>query len=162
MLELRQKTSEILTFEKHYQITYIRWLKRSIQRIVKSIYTPYFSSFSNFKILHQLIKSFVNPILNRVFGSSEHYFLKSDLNSLKNLKIDRLQTKQTIIHTRRLQSVPMDKVCKVYGSICVNLIIRFFCGRGFRSPILTFLFFCRRGMPKWHSYPGNAKRRSYR
>ena len=63
---------------------------------------------------------------------------------MKNLKIDRLQTKQTIIHTRKLQCVPMDKVCKVYGSIGVNLIIRFFCGRGFRSPIL-YLLFCGRG-----------------
>ena len=102
-----------------------------------------FFSFSNFKNLHQLIKSFIIPILNRVYSQSKCYFLKSDSNNLnnsnnlKNLKIDLLQTKQTITHTRKLQSVPKDKVCKVCGTMGFNLIIRLFCRRGFRSTILT-------------------------
>ena len=98
MLKLRQKTSEILTFEKHSQTMYIRWLKKLVQRIVKAKFTTYFFSFSNFKILHLLIKSFVIPTPNRVFGTLKSHFLKSDLknlknlNYLKNLKTDQLQT----------------------------------------------------------------------
>ena len=97
MIELRLKTSEISTFERPFKIIYVRWLKKSVQRNFKASYTGYFFSFSNFKILHRLIKTFVIPILNEVFGTSKCHFLKSDLKNLKNLKIDRLQTKQTII-----------------------------------------------------------------
>ena len=165
MLELRQKTSEISTYEKHFQIMYIRWLKKPIQRIFKASHTGYFFSFSNFKILHQFYKTFVNPIFNRVYSPSKCHFLKSDLknlknlNSLKNLKIDQLQTKQTIIHTRKLQNVHKDKITlrmgRVFPSDVYNSSLQ---EQIFRLVQFLNLLFCRRGMPKWHSYPPNAIR----
>ena len=123
MLELRLKPTILSFIENCSQNIYSHSLKKPVQRIVKSSYTTYFSSFSSFKILHRLIKSFVIPILNRVFGSSKRHFLKSNLknlknlNSSKNLKIDRLQTEQTIIHTRKLQSVPKDKITLRSGEV---------------------------------------------
>ena len=93
MLELQQEYSELSPYKQ-------------IQRKINANSTEYFFSFSNFKILHLLIKSFVIPTLNRVFGSLKNHFLKSNsknlknLNSSKNLKLDRLQTKQTIIHQK--------------------------------------------------------------
>ena len=143
------------TFENHSQIMYILWLKLS--------YTVYFSSFSSFKILHQFYKTFVNPILNRVYSPSKCHFLKSDLknlknlNNLKNLKIDRLQTKQTIIDTRKLQIYPKDKFTRRRGRISppdvYNSSLQ---ERIFQIVQFLNLIFCRRGMPKWHSYPTNA------
>ena len=108
MLELRLKTSEMSTFENHSHIMYILRLKKQVQRIINEKSTTYFFSFSNFKILHQLIKSLVIPTPHRVYNQSKCHFLKSNsknlknLNSSKNLKIDLLQTIKTIIHTRKL------------------------------------------------------------
>ena len=84
MLELRQKTSEISTFERPFKIMYVRWLKKPVQRNFKASYTEYFFSFSNFKILHRFFKTFVIPILNGVYSTSKCHFLKSDLKNLKN------------------------------------------------------------------------------
>ena len=95
MLELQQKYSELLPFENRSQNIFIQSLKKQLQRNIKANSTEYFFSFSNFKILHLLIKSFVIPIPNRVFGALKNHFLKSDLknlknlNSSKNLKINR-------------------------------------------------------------------------
>ena len=103
MLELRQKYSDLQTFENRSQNIYSKRLKRQIQRKIKANSTEYFFSFSSFKILHLLIKSFVIPILDRVFGALKNHFLKSDLknlknlNSSKNLKINRNPIKLNII-----------------------------------------------------------------
>ena len=84
MLELQRKHSELSPYKQ-------------IQRKIKANSTEYFFSFSSFKILHLLIKSFVIPTLNRVFGSLKNHFLKSNSKNLKNLKksknlkLDRLQ-----------------------------------------------------------------------
>ena len=159
MLDLQLKHSELSPFENSSQNIYSQNLKKQRQRKIRANSSIYFSSFSNFKILHLLIQSFVIPTLNKVFGALKDHFLKSNLknlknlNSSKNLKIDRIQTEQTIIHTRKLQSVPKDKsaLCRdgvstpdVYNSSWQERII----------PLVQFfdLLFCRRGMPKWHSY----------
>ncbi len=73
MLELQQEYSELSPYKQ-------------IQRKINANSTEYFFSFSNFKILHLLIKSFVIPTLNRVFGSSKHHFLKRLLKKLEKLK----------------------------------------------------------------------------
>ncbi len=65
MLELQPKYSEL---SPHKQI----------QRKINANSTEYFFSFSNFNILHRLIKSFVIPIPNRVYGSLKNHFLKSN------------------------------------------------------------------------------------
>ena len=110
---------ELSPFENRSQNIYSLNLNKQIQRKINANSTEYFFSFSSFKILHRLIKSFVIPTLNRVFGLLKNHFLKSNsknlknLNSSKNLKFDRLQTKQTIIHPRKLQNVPMDKIIQV-------------------------------------------------
>ena len=123
MLEPQQKHSKSQTFENRSQNIYSQNLKKQIQRKIQANSTEYFFSFSNFKILHLFIKSFVIPIPNRVFGALKNHFLKSNLknlknlNSSKNLKTDRLQTKQTIIHTRKLQSVPKDKISLRSGEV---------------------------------------------
>ena len=85
LLELQLKPSEMSTIESHSQMMYIGRLKIQIQRIMRSSYTTYFSSFSSFEILHLLIKSFVIPTLNRVYSLLKYHFLKIDL---KNLKLD--------------------------------------------------------------------------
>ena len=71
MLELQRKHSEL---SPHKQI----------QRKINANSTEYFFSFSNFKNLHQLIKSFVIPIPNTVYSTSKSNFLKSDSKNLKN------------------------------------------------------------------------------
>ena len=162
MLELQQKYSELQTFENRSQNIYSKRLKKQIQRNIKANSTVYFFSFSSFKILHLLIRSFVIPFPNRVFGALKNHFLKSNLknlknlNSSKNLKIDRLQTKQTIIHTKKLQSVPMDKISLRSGEVSppdvYNSSLQ---KRIFWLVQFLNLLFCRRGMPKWHSYPVN-------
>ncbi len=65
MLELQRKHSEL---SPHKQI----------QRKINANSTEYFFSFSNFKILHLLLKFFVIPIPNRVYGSLKNHFLKSN------------------------------------------------------------------------------------
>ena len=65
MLELQQEYSKLSPYMQ-------------IQRKIKANSTEYFFSFSNFKILHLLIKSFVIPTPNRVFGSLKNHFLKSN------------------------------------------------------------------------------------
>ena len=104
------------TFENHSHILYILNLKLQVQRIINEKTTTYFFSFSNFKNLHQLIKSFVNPTTHRVYSQSKCHFVKTDLknlknlNNLKNLKINRLQTKQTVIHTRKLLCILLIRI----------------------------------------------------
>ena len=96
MLELRLRPSELFPFENCSQIIYTHTLKKQVQRIIKLIYTTYFFSFSSFKILHQLIKSFVIPILNRVYSLSEHHFLKKRLKKLEKLKeLEKLEIRPT-------------------------------------------------------------------
>ncbi len=113
MLELQLKHSELSPFENRSQNIYSQNLNKQIQRNINANSTEYFFSFSNFKILLRLIKSFVIPIHNRVFGSLKSNFLKSNsknlknLNNSKNLKLDRLQTIQTIIHTRKLHCISL-------------------------------------------------------
>ncbi len=113
MLELQLKTSEILTIENHSQIIYIRSLIKQVQWIIKVSFTTYFFSFSNFKILHLLIKSFVIPIPNRVYSELKSHFFKSDSKNLKNLKnsknlkIDLFQTMHTIIYISKLQCISL-------------------------------------------------------
>ncbi len=115
MLELQRKHSEL---SPHQQI----------QRKINKNSTEYFFSFSNFKILHLLLKSFVIPILNRVFGSLKNHFLKSNsknlknLNNSKNLKLDRLQTKQTIIHTRKLQCISLLRIIHTDIILFIELV----------------------------------------
>ena len=104
MLELQLKPSELSVLEKYTKSRYSLSVKKQVQQIIKASYTTYFSSFSSFIILHQLIKSFVIATYNRVYSQLKSHFLKSDLknlknlNSLKNLKIDRLR----IVHTDRI------------------------------------------------------------
>ncbi len=78
MLELQQKYSELQTFENRSQNIYSKRLKKQIRRKINTNSTEYFFSFSNFKILHLLIKSFVIPTPNRVYGSLKKHFLKSN------------------------------------------------------------------------------------
>ena len=101
MLELQLKPSELSVFEKYTKSRYSLSVKKQVQQIIKASYTTYFSSFI---ILHQLIKSFVIATQNRVYSQLKSHFLKNDLkylknlNSLKNLKIDRLR----IVHIDRI------------------------------------------------------------
>ena len=131
MLVLQQKNSKLQTFENRSQNIYSQNLKKQIQRNINANSTEYFFSFSSFKILHLLIKSFVIPIPNRVFGSLKIHFLKSDLknlknlNSSKNLKIDRLQTKQPIIHTRKLKCISLIRI--VHTDIILFIELGFPC-----------------------------------
>ena len=128
MLELQLKPSELSVFEKCTKSRYSLSVKKQVQQIIKASYTTYFSSFSSFKILHQLIKSFVIATHNRVFSQLKSHFLKDDLknlknlNSLKNLKIDPLQTIQTIIYIRKLQCISLLRI--------VHTDITFFVGTG--------------------------------
>ncbi len=131
MLELRQKTSEISTFEKHFQIMIFRSQNKQIKRIIKSIYTPNFFSFSNFIVLHQFYKSFVIPTPNKVYNPLKCHFLKNDLKNLKNLKIDRLQTKHTIIYIRKLQCISLLRI--------IHTDIILFVGTGFPSPLIQYI-----------------------
>lgn len=100
MLELQQKYPELQTFENRSQNIYSQSLNNQRQRKINANSTQYSFSFSNFKILHILIKSFVIPTTNRVYGVLKNHFLKSNLknlknsNNLKNLKLDQLQTIQ--------------------------------------------------------------------
>ena len=119
MLELQLKPSELSVFEKCTKSRYSLSVKKQVQQIIKASYTTYFSSF---KILHQLIKSFVIATHNRVFSQLKSHFLKDDLNSLKNLKIDPLQTIQTIIYIRKLQCISLLRI--------VHTDITFFVGTG--------------------------------
>ena len=60
------------------------------------IQTAYFFSFSSFKILHRLTKSFVIPIPNRVFGTLKNHFLKSNSKKLEKLeKLKKLENRPT-------------------------------------------------------------------
>ena len=124
MLELRTRHSILSPYENRPKNIYTHNLKKLVQRVIVPNYTIYFFSFFSFKILHRFIKSFVIPTPNRVYSSSKSNFLKSDSKNLKNLNFERLQTKQTIIHTRKPLNVPKD-------------IITFLLSEGFRSPILT-------------------------
>ena len=127
MLELQLKPSELSVFKKCTISSYSLSVKMQVQQFIKAIYTTYFSSFSSFIILHQLIKSFVIPTHNRVYSQLKSHFLKSDLkylknlNSLKNLKIDRLR----IVHTDRILLV----------------------GTGFPRPLAESIFFVGTGIP---------------
>ena len=96
MLELQLRPSELFPFENRSQIIYTHTLKKQVQRIINLIYTTYFFSFSSFKILHRLIKSYVIPIPNRVFGSSKCHFLKKRLKKLEKLKeLEKLEIRPT-------------------------------------------------------------------
>ena len=96
MLELRLKTSEMSTFENHFHIMYIFRLKKQVQRIINEKSTTYFFSFSNFKILHQLIKSFVIPTPHRVYNQSKCHYLKKQLKKLEKLKeLEKLENRPT-------------------------------------------------------------------
>ncbi len=131
MLELQLKHSELSPFENRSQNIYSQNLKKGLQRNINANSTEYFFSFSNFKILHLLIKSFVIPTHNRVFGSLKNHFLKTDSKNLKNsknLKLDRLQTEQTIIHTRNLQCTSLLRIVHTY----IILFIEF----GFPCPLV--------------------------
>ena len=166
MLGLQQEYSELSPFENSSQNIYSQNLKKQRQRKIRANSNTYFSSFSNFKILHLLIKSFVIPTPNKVFGALKNHLLKSNLknlknlNSSKNLKIDRIQTKQTIIHTRKLKCISLLRIVlfgiplrrdevsppDVYNSSLQERIIRLvqfldllFCGRDSDSHILTIL-----------------------
>ncbi|MCG9129433.1 hypothetical protein JT359_17735 [Candidatus Poribacteria bacterium] len=117
MLELQQQQySNLQTFENRSKYTYSKNQKYQIQRNINPNTTPYFSSFSNFNILHLLIKSFVNPTTNRVYRQLKNHYLKSNLknlknlNSSKNLKTHQLQTKQ--IHKNNI-SMPAQNTVKV-------------------------------------------------
>ena len=132
MLELQQEYSELSSYKQ-------------IQRKINANSTEYFFSFSSFKILHRLIKSFVIPTLNRVFGSLKNHFLKSNsknlknLNRSKNLKFDRLHTKQTIRHTRKLKCISL-----------LRIVLLVFLFVGTRSPRPMFIIpHCRNGSSGW-------------
>ena len=85
-------------------IIYTHSLKKQIQRIIKLSYTTYFFSFSSFKILHQLIKSFVKPTLNRVYSLSEHHFLKKRLKKLEKLKeLEKLEIRPTSNNSKSVE-----------------------------------------------------------
>ena len=165
MLELRLRPSELFPFENRSQIIYTHTLKKQVQRLIKSSYTTYFFSFSSFKILHRFIKSYVIPTLNRVYSLSEHHFLKKRLKKLEKLKeLEKLEIRPTTnnihhhIHQKttvylmtinrpyRYNSLRRGGVSPpdVYNSSLQERIIR----------LVQFLdlLFCRRGMPKWHSY----------
>ena len=86
MSELRQKPSELSAFGNCSHNLIAHTLKKQRQRIITLNFTTYFSSFSSFKILHQLIKSYVIPTLNRVYSLSEHTFIKKRLKKLEKLK----------------------------------------------------------------------------
>ena len=140
MLELQLKPSELSVFEKYTKSRYSLSVKKQVQQIIKASYTTYFSSFSSFIILHQLIKSFVIATHNRVYSQLKSHFLKNDLkylknlNSLKNLKIDRLR----IVHIDRIllvetgfprplvQNISNGKVKEsskyVINDICYNIL----------------------------------------
>ncbi len=62
MLELQRKCSELTPYKQ-------------IQRKINPNLTEYFFSF---KILHLLLKSFVIPTPNRVYGALKNHFLKSN------------------------------------------------------------------------------------
>ena len=131
MLVLQQKYFKLQTFENRSQNIFSQNLKKQIQRNINANSTEYFFSFSSFKILHLLIKSFVIPIPNRVFGALKYHFLKCDLknlknlNSSKNLKIDRLETKLTIIHTRKLKCISLIRI--VHTDIILFIELGFPC-----------------------------------
>ena len=115
MLELHRQHTELSPYKQ-------------IQRKINANSTEYFFSFSNFKILHLLIKSFVIPTLNRVFGSLKNHFLKSNsknlknLNSSKNLKLDRLHTKQTIIYIRELKCISLLRIVHSVIILFIELV----------------------------------------
>ena len=94
MLELRQKPSELSAFVNRSQNLISHTLKKQVQRIITLNYTTYFFSFSSFKILHRLIKSYVIPTPNRVYSLSEHHFLKKRLKKLEKLKeLEKLENR---------------------------------------------------------------------
>ena len=165
MSEIRRKHSELQTFVNRSQNSYHHSLKNQIQRIITLSFITYFSSFSSFKILHRLLKSFVIPTPNRVYSLSEHHFLKKRLKKLEKLKeLEKLEIRPTSnnihhhIHQKttvylittnrpyRYNSLRRDGVSPpdVHNSCLQERIIR----------LVHFLdlLFCRRGMPKWHSY----------
>ena len=74
MLELRLKHSELSVFENRPLNIYTQSLKKQVQRIIKSNYTTYFFSFSNFKILHGLIKTLLSQSPT---GFSAHQIVNS-------------------------------------------------------------------------------------
>ncbi len=128
VLELQLKHSELSPFENRPQNIFIQSLKKRILRNINVNSTEYFFSFSNFKILHRFIKSFVIPTHNRVFGSLKNHFLKSNSKNLKNsknsknLKLDRLQTKQTIMHNSKLHCISLLRIVHTDIILFIELV----------------------------------------
>ena len=75
----------------------------------------------------------------------EQYYKVTPCNEKCNFFI--LLKRITLLRILPIGIIPL---CRVGTFLLFQFLNLLFCGRGFRSPILHF--FCRRGMPKCHSY----------
>ena len=142
MLELRQKHSELSAYGNCSHNLIAHNLKKQIQRIITLNFTTYFSSFSSFKILHRLIKSYVIPTPNRVYSLSKHHFLKKRLKKLEKLKeLEKLKNRPTTNRPYRYNS--LHRIC-VYPPDVHNSSLQ---EQTIQLVQFLDLLFCRRGMP---------------